>query len=117
MIGTNEALWLAVNALQSQRRSADAIPYLDRLIALRDPQDPLLFEMLYQRARMALHVGQYADAIPYLDHALELRPGDMIGLMLRAFCQLQLGDVGTEISRDFMLVIARTEAIDAASVV
>ena len=87
-----KVLWYTVNVLQQLQRSGDAIPHLDRLIALRPSGDPLLFQALYQRARMALHVQRFAEALPFLDRALEERPGDRIALMLRGMIHLRLGD-------------------------
>lgn len=87
-----KVLWYTVNLLQQRQRSGEAIPHLERLIALRPSGDPLLFEALYQRARMALHVQRFAEALPFLDRALEERPGDRIALMLRGMIHLRLGD-------------------------
>ena len=86
-----DVLWTYTDVLQETRRSAEAIEPLDRLLALGGPKPE--FDALYQRARMELHLGRSQSGFAFVDRGLQLYPGMMIGLMMRGYFAVQLGDM------------------------
>jgi tetratricopeptide (TPR) repeat protein len=86
-----DLLWTYIDVLQETRHSAEAIEPLDRLIALEGAKPE--FEVLYQRARMELHLGRSQSGFAFVDRGLQLYPGTLIGLMMRGYFAVQLGDM------------------------